>query len=288
MATPSELAQIITGYWKSAALSSAEHAQITKWGGAFDNQLVRVKALANAQRAMKLLVDAAVTSPTVRLLVFAANGLFENALLVEDGRITHFVLQAARDGRLDITSQMEAIKGDARFRSPRQIMLDGIYAAGTAGIFSIKDPSGLTSWLKSVSAAGIAITGALAGDPDAAVRAALLRILRDCAIPEALARQLKNGAVFAAASERLISSTLPAAARGGIHTLAVEADARVTRDLARLPSLGELAGFPTGDGAIEPTFPAAIAWYRRPGPIGAAIVGTLVGGVLARNARAAR
>ena len=288
MATPAELAQIITSYWKSAALSSADYAAIMKWGGALSNVLSRVQSLAIAQRAMKQLVDISTSDPAVRLSVFAANGLFESALLVEDGRLTQIVLMHARNGDLDWISRMELMKGDAGFRSPRQIMLDGIYDAGTAGIFSIKDPSGLTSWLKSVHAAGIAISGAAQGDPDPAVRAALLRILRDAAIPEDLARQLKNARMFESTTERLIASPLPAMARAGIQTLVVEADARVTRDLARLPSLGELAGFPTGDGAIEATLPPALAWYRRPAVAGAALIGIVGGGVLARNSRAAR
>lgn len=288
MASPQENAFVLESYWRTAAMSASDFDAVSK-GKIVAVAAPKISALARAMRAMKELCKQATSSPAIRLEVFAKQSLFETALLVEDGRWTNVLLSHARRGELNVGAELyHLIAADRNLRSPRQIMLDEIHAAGTAGIFSIKDPSGLTSWLLSVHAAGIAISGALKGDPDGRVRAALLRLLRDCAIPEELARALKTGRTFEALADKLAGETLPVDERRTIQALNNEADARVTRDLAQLPSFGELPAFPTGDGASAPTLPPATSWYSRPGTWITAALGLAAGGLAAGDRRRAR
>lgn len=289
--TPEQNAQTLINYWKSAAMPTAEYnafvAAITK-GQGITISYERAVALAKAQLAMKELVQQATSSPAIRISAFARNGIFEQSLLLEDGRMTSIILAAARAGLLDMIALSPLVQADRNLRPPRQIMLDAIYSAGTAGIFSIKDPSGLTSWLRSVSAAGIAIIGAVKGDPDGGTRAALLKLLRDLAMPVELARALKEGRTFEALVELLPASPLPVEARKTIQVLGSEADARVSRELAQLPDLGALPSFPTGDGALAPTLPPAIAWYRRPVYWFVASGGLIAGGLAVGGKRRTR
>jgi hypothetical protein len=282
MPSPHDNALTLASYWKSAAMTAQDFEAVAA-GRLVGSAPPRISALVRAIRAMKELCSQAARDPNVRLGAFAGSSIFETALLVEDGRWTRVLLEAARERSLGWTFEVELLTADQNLRSPRQIMLDSIHSAGTAGIFSIKDPSGLTSWLKSVHAGGIAITAALKGDPDGRVRAALLRLLRDCAIPEELARQLKTGRTFEGLAERLAGEALPVEERRVIQVLGSEADARVTRDLAELPTLGQLPAFPTGDGALAPTLPPAVAWYRRPGVWITSALGIVAGGVAAGN-----
>lgn len=286
MPTPQENAQILIEYWKSAALTSKQFEAFASSSGKLTGALGAAQQLARAMRTMKELISQATANPSVRITAFAGNGIFEQSILLEDGRLTGILLNAARAGQVDTFTLQALWNADHNLRTPRQIMLDGIYSAGTAGIFVIKDPSGMTSWLKSVHAAGIAILGAIKGDPDGAARAALLKLLRDVALPVELARALKTGRAFEALTELLPASPLSIDARRTIQVLGAEADARMTRDLAQLPDLGQLPAFPTGDGALASTLPPALAWYRRPGFWATGVLGILAGGAAA--ARAAR
>lgn len=283
--TAQQRAQWMLSYWQSMAMSSAQYAAWMVNENAGNVSAIAVaQKIAEAQRTMKLLVAECTSSPTTRLSAFAGNGLFEQALLLEDGRLTGVVLSAARAGRVDTFTLAALMAGDRNLRPPRQIMLDMIYDAGTAGIFAIKEPSGMTSWIKSVNAAGIACSGTIKGDPDAGPRAALLKILRDVAIPLELARSLKEAQTFEALIELLPGLTLPVDARRTLQALAASADGRITRQLAEA-NMGGLPLFPTGDGTQVMTLPADLAWWRRPGTWLVGAGGLITGGIAYGRAR---
>lgn len=276
--TAQQRAQWMLSYWQSMAMTSAQAAAWTSASGHTSGVLPMAQKIAEAQRTMKALVAECVSSPTTRIAAFAGNGLFEQALLLEDGRWTGAILSVARAGLVDVLTLQALLGGDRNLRPPRQIMLDMIYDAGTAGIFSTKDPSGMTSWLKSVHASGIASTACIKGDPDPGARAALLKILRDVAIPLDLARALKEARVFETLNELLPGSTFPVDARRTLQALAASADGRITRQLAEA-SMGQLPTFPTGDGAQAATLDAALAWWRRPGPWFVGGLSAIAGGI---------
>lgn len=277
--TAQQRAQWMLSYWQSMALTSAQYAAWMAHEGQGQVSAVAVaQKIAEAQRTMKLLVEECTSSPTTRLSAFAGNGLFEQALLLEDGRLTGAVLTAARAGRVDTFTLAALMAGDRNLRPPRQIMLDMIYDAGAAGIFAIKDPSGVTSWLRSVNAAGIACSALIKGDPDGAARAAMLKILRDIAIPLELARSLKESRTFEALAELLTGSTFDTNTRRTLQALGASADGRITRALAEA-SIGSLPTFPTGDGVLAATLSADLAWWRRPGTWLVAGGGLIAGGL---------
>jgi len=278
--TAQQRAQWMLSYWQSMALTSSQ-AEIIAGAlaqGQTINDIPAAQKISEAQRTMKALVAECISSPTTRIAAFAANGLFEQALLLEDGRYTGAILGAARAGRVDFLTLQALLSGDRNLRPPRQIMLDMIYDAGTAGIFAIKDPSGVTSWLKSVHATGIASSACIKGDPDPGPRAALLKILRDVAIPLDLARELKEARVFETLNELLPSSTFDVNARRTLQALAASADGRVTKQLADA-TMGALPTFQTGDGAQAATLPADLAWWRRPGTWFVGGLSAIAGGI---------
>lgn len=276
--TPVENVQVLANYWKFASSNEA-------LGVVANRTLFGIRSpefgqrLYGAMLAMKELCRDSASNTHARLNVFAANAIFETALLGrETTGVTDRVLAIAR-AEPSILRAMLA-KADSKLRAPREIMLDTIYDAGTGGLFSPQDPSGLTSWLRSVDVGASAISGALQSDPSAAVRAGLLRITRDLAIPVSIAELLEDQRVFEALTSLLAVSKFSTQERQALHELSLQALARVKRTFqANLPT------FPTGDGVRAPTLPPALPWYKQPMVAGVGIIGAIVGGALGARAR---
>lgn len=275
--TPAENVSALFEYWKFASSNEAIRNVADKMFGpsAIGQYAGRLYA---AMRAMKELCAASASNPYTRLNVFAASAVFETSLLGQDAVITQRILDAAR-ARAGI-ARATLMQADSKMRSPRQIMLDAIYSAGTGGLFSPQDASGLTSWLKSVDAASAAISSTIQADPEAGVRLSILQIIRDLAIPLKLAVLLKEQRTFEALASVLVSSGFTQQQRSALLEFSVDAQARVERTFqASLPS------FPTGDGALVQTLPPALPWYKQPMVAGISIVGAIVGGALGAKAR---
>lgn len=289
MATPTENAQTLHAYWQSAhrALSDNEIAMVALASGE------PLRRLAAAMRAMIELTEQAAYNPLARGR-FAAEGVFEGALLVEMTGYTDRLLRAA-EGTSGARLLLE--QADRKRRPPRQIMLDSIYAIGAGGVFFLPpDPSGATSWCKSVNVAGGALAGAIAGDPRPAVRASALRIVRDLALPaDWIVRPA--GAVPGADAQRgrielaimglldeLPTSHLGVSERSVLTSLGRAALARIESLVAAEEAqhvLAELPAFPTGDGGQVATFPPRGRWWRDPRVLAGGAIGLVIGGAVA-------
>lgn len=278
MATPNENVLTLRAYWKLANAT-----RLT--GGSDDIYKAAnlIRPLADAMIAMKELVATAAVNPHVRAQVFAASSVFEQALVGEGVDTTAKVFAAAPGGVAG------AILGAADYsrRPPRQIMLDGIWSAGVGGLFSPRDPSGVTSWLRSASVSAGAASGVIAGDPNPGVVAAALRIFRDLALPIIWLESASGFRAFEQLDSRLATTVWASGkvadlgARMTLKALSASAAGRVSSDLAALASLS-VASFMTGDGMNVPTVPPKRKpWYRHPGVISAGVVG-VIGGAVAR------
>lgn len=244
--------------------------------------------LAEAQEAMARLIAIAGVSPPARQ-AFAANSIFETAMVVDQTRSDILMSQSAA---LLTYTGIEAVFGQKyEHRTPRQIMLDGIYDAATGGFWGVKDPAGVTPWLHSVDVSAGAVAGTLKGDPSPDVRAAMLKMLRDIAIPEYWASFLKTSRVF-----ETLDSQLPAtqwnkfdavadlAARKVLQSLSASANGRIEAALAQ-NAMTQLPTFPTGDGKAAATLPPAkTPWYRNFKAMSATAIG-LVSGAYAAHRR---
>jgi len=244
--------------------------------------------LAGAQGAMSRLIAAAAISPPVRQ-AFAVNSIFETAMIVDQTRSDVLMAQNAV---LFTYTGIEAVFGERyEHRTPRQLMLDGIYDVATGGWWGYKDPSGVTKWLRSVDVSAGAVAGTLKGDPSPDVRAAMLKILRDVAIPEYWASFLKTSRVFETLDSQLpttqwnkYDTIADLAARKVLQSLSASAQGRVEADLAQY-AMTQLPTFPTGDGKQAATLPPAkTPWYRSLKTLSATAIG-LVSGAYAAHRR---
>lgn len=264
MATPIENAQTLQAFWKA------------NFSDAFQD---RATPLVHAMLAMKELVDQSSTNPSTRLEVFGKQAIFNAALFEYGGWVDQLIASARAQGGLPFAFLAQ---GDRELRPPRQIMLDGIYRAGTGGLFSPKDPSGVTSWVYSETVASGALVGTLKGDPVPGVRAAALRIVRDLAIPEMWVTFFKDQAVFASVDETIKQADWSTGDRRTLTALSAGAAGRVDTELAKSAAgaLPALPMFPTGDGSRVPTtLPPPKRWYQN-GPMIASGVGGVIGGMM--------
>lgn len=280
MATPIENINAIRSYWSTMAT----------WRNTVNIPFAYepfVNAYYNGVRAMKELIEQCASNAFTRTDVFARSSVFEQCLAADPNT------ELARRQLLGAGSFVTATMRDADSggRALREIMLDGIYKAGNGGFFSQRDPSGLTSWVNSVSVAGGVAAGVLVGDTNPGSVAALLKIVRDLALPVFWLSFLTNQRVFATLDSRLPttvwSSTQASdlSARVTLQALNAAAAGRVATDLAKLAS-ATLPTFLTGDGANAATTPApAKPWYRRGDIWAGSAIGLVAGGAAAQSAR---
>lgn len=280
MATPIENINTIRAYWTTMA-TWRENPTWLQPHEPF------AAAYYNGARAMKSLIEQCSNNVFTRAEVFARSSVFEQCLVADPNtELARRKLLAA--GWIIQRNMLEADSGG---RALREIMLDGIYKAGNGGFFSSKDPSGLTSWLHSVSVAGGAAASVLIGDTNPGAVAALLKILRDLALPVFWLTFLTNQRAFATLDSRLPttvwSSTQAAdlSSRVTLKALSAAASGRVATDLAKLAQ-ATLPTFVTGDGANAPTTPPpAKPWYRRGNVWAGSAIGLVAGGAVAQSAR---
>jgi hypothetical protein len=299
MATPNENVQTLKAYWK-LALSTKLSDNATLF-----SQQVMVqgldKKLYNARTAMAELLSQARNNPYVRTQTFAVQNVFSDALLMEAGGFTDRLIKQASGLASSLVGKIP----------PRLIMLDGIFGAGDGGFFAAADPAGLTSWLGSedVSLAGISVT--ISNDPDPAVRASALRIIKSLALP---VRWVQRPAVPAGQDQspefnptqlekaiKTLQAYLPASpwkqgVRSGLSDLASQAIGRLG-DLAfqvaakqaasvaaGLPGLSGFTRVVTGDGKDVPTTPPAPKpWYRNGQVLSAGAIAFAGGAVYAKH-----
>lgn len=282
MATPTENLQKIRAYWQEAnALKLSGNTTLDA------PSLIALARLYYAgATAMKELVRQAGDNTYTRNEVFAANSVFEQALTGEPWDVHHKFSSVP-------LAEATAREGDRDVRPLRQIMLDGIYKAGAGGLFSPRDPSGVTSWLRSVDVSAGAVVATLKGDKVYGVVAVMAQIIRDLALPVFWLEALTNQQAFPALESRLVTTPWFAnqkadlAARVTLQGLAASASGRVATDLAKLaqaklPTLP----VPTGSGETAPTVPPVKKrWYQR-GELWAAMsIGVIGGGAAATRPR---
>lgn len=241
--------------------------------------------LRGAQNAMASLVDAATTNSTVRAQ-FAASSIFETAMIVDQTRSDLAAVDVAQ------ATGITAIFGNVENRPPRLIMLDGIYDVLAGGFFGTRPVDGITPYLHSVDVSAGAVVGTLKGDPRPEVRASMLKMLRDVAIPQYWASFFATERVFETLDAQLpvttwnkFDSTADLADRKVLQSLSASANGRVQSDLAK-NAMATLPQFPTGDGKLASTLPPpAKPWYKNGRMISAGVLGLLAGGAAYQNRR---
>lgn len=281
MATPVENVNTIRAYWSKLAEFPSS---TTGYPAAFFQQYA--SAYYYAARAMKELISQCGANTFTRTDVFARSSVFEQCLAADQSaeRIRNILLHES--GPVNASIMLD---GDSGARALREIMLDGIYQAGNGGFFSQKDPSGLTSWLNSVSVAAGAAAGVLHGDTNPGAVASLLKIVRDLALPMFWVTFFTNQRSFAILDSRLPTTVWSSntvsdySSRVTLKALSAAAAGRVATDLARYAQ-GTLPTFPTGTGDVPTTPAPPKAWYRRGEVWGLSAIG-LVGGAAAAQAR---
>jgi len=258
MATPSDNTQLLINYWANG-------------GNVFD--------LAHAMQAMKELVGQAANSADVRANVFADSSIFELALLDEPRGQTDSLIDSAQRGTSAAAGAVAALQiVDRDMRPPRQIMLDGIHDAAMGGLFSSADPSGLSSWISSPAQASDVIQGVIASDPSPGAKAAMLRVIRDLALPADVVRALAGSSAFASLDDQLSRSQWPTAIRVVLQTLSAAARGRIQGDAAK----AALASLPTFGAGGFPTIPAPpVPVWANPRAIAAGVLGLITGGIAA-------
>lgn len=259
MSTPAQNIQTLRSYWQNSG---------TPTGPIYLPQALG--EYLNAQVAMTELCDQAASDAGVRAQ-FANAAVFETAMINDQLATAEIIMREGGAFR-------------ASSAPPRQIMLDAIIAASTGGWWKDTDPSGVTSWLRSVDVAAGAFVGNMKTDPVAEVRAAGLRLVTDVAIPEFWLTFFKSQQLFESVEESLKTSSAPVATRMVLRALSASAQGRVERDLAKLPSFGQLAQFPTGDGSQAATVPAPRKpWYRDGRTLATGTFGLLIGAFVANR-----
>jgi hypothetical protein len=284
MATPTENVQAIRNYWSKMAT-----LDVARWRSATFVNPGQFRPYADAYygavRAMKELAKQASDNEFTRTSVFAGSSVFEQAMAVDLGTEQALLLLQTTD-RVDAQIMRE---GDSAVRSLREIMLDAIWKAGTGGWFSPKDPKGVTSWLhsESVSAAGVA--SVLIADTSPGAVGALLRLVRDLALPVFWLEFLTNQRAFATLDSRLAttvwsgSQTADLGARVTIKALSAAAAGRVGSDLARLAQM-RLSQVPMGNGMDAATTPPPPKpWYQRGELIAGSAIGIVSGAAVANS-----
>lgn len=278
MPTPVENINTVRAYW----------SQMAKWR---DNAAVQpyepfVSAYYYGVRAMKELVAQCASNAFTRTDVFARSSVFEQCLAADPATETARRTMLAA-GAIVAQTMRDADSGG---RALREIMLDGIYQAGNGGFFSQKDPSGLTSWLNSVSVAAGGAAGVIHGDTNPGAVASLLKIVRDLALPVFWVTFLMNQRSFAILNSRLPTTVWGSnavsdyASRVTIQALSASAEGHVG-ELARLMATGAtFPTFPTGTGDAATTPAPPKAWYRRGEVWGLSAIG-VVGGAAAAQSR---
>lgn len=281
--TPVENINLLFAYWDAANVKPP--FSITLGNLALGKQLLEALA------AMRELVAVASTNDEARR-TFAERGVFLRCLMLEPYGITDTFLKPgaveAAIGPMGLTwnKLAEHASGKAPAISPRQIMLDGIYAAAKGGLVSARSPSGMTSWINAAIPTGAAIATAIQEDPGEGPMAALLKILTDLAIPMEWVTILLGTNTFALAAERLQTVAWSADARKAVHGLAASAAGRARTAAAAVFDPNTLPKFQTGDGTPTPTLPpAAKPWYDRGEFWGAILAGIAGGAALASKPR---
>lgn len=238
MATPDENAATLLAYWAYAVSNDdvltfyrnvRTGANVDVTGGAIGSE--PASRLYYASNAMTELMDQCAGNPYARANSFAANAIFETALLSEAIGVTDLLLADTSDY---VYGALHGLK------APRQIMLEAIEKAGTGGLFSPGDPSGMTSWVKSVDVAGPAIVSTIKIDPSGAVTASALQIVRDLALPAEWLSLIKQEQTFETLNNRIPVTTWSSntiadlALRTQLQGLSKAAAGRVGKDLAQL------------------------------------------------------
>ena len=204
LAAPTDDVSIIQTYWRDAA--AIDPGSLGQGSDVAVGSNPQVQQLGNecaqAIAAMQDLVDASGSNPYTRQTVFAGNAIFESALsqtgvLATLGITATEASAGTTDFLVALSSSLTGISGSA---PPRQVMLDGIYKAGVGGLFTPKDPTGITSWVHDLAAAESGIATALTTDPNAAVRASCLKIVADLALPVVWVK--RTAATFGATPQR--------------------------------------------------------------------------------------
>lgn len=209
------------------------------------NPLERSDALHRAEEAMTDLVSSAHFGGDARSALARA-AILEKALLPTS-------VARERDA-LIVADGMTWNRGPGEVRL---ILLRGIYDAATGGIWGAEDPSGITEWIRGEASGREAVISALGTDPDPKVRAALLKIVRDVALPASWFAPLLQDRLFERIAVQVKEADWSAAERRVVGSLAEQAAGRVGTELAKLATanLSALPGFVAGDGAKVPTVP---------------------------------
>lgn len=284
MATPSENIATIQAYW--AAMAQVPTNLPTVGAGGYGYDEIPNKFY-YAARAMTELIDQSANNLYTRTNIFGGASMFETALLADIAGdwFRGWVLSAP-----DNTSSFaaKAMFQDSGGRSIRQIMLDGIYRAGSGGWFSPRTADGVTSWLHSVQVSGSGVLATIRADGDPNVVSAMLRILAELAIPQFWVTFLQDQRAFTTLDSRLATtqwSTNPDAdyaARNALKALSAAAAGRVGAEYAASQTNALLTTiFKTGDGSDAPTVPPiAKKWWQQGGIWAGGVVG-LIGGAAA-------
>lgn len=147
----------------------------------------------------------------------------------------------------------------------RLAMLEGIYKSASGGVWAAPTPAGITTWLGSEYGGKANFITALETDPDPRVRAVLLKIVRDVAVPASWFATFKERRIFEKLDVQAREADWGVFERRAVSALSGQADGRTSVALAQLAlgDLSKLPAFPTGEGALAPTAPApAKRWYR--------------------------
>lgn len=264
MATPSENIKILIAYWSDTTAFN------------YLNATDLLRKYDAARGAMRELATAASFKHAGARDAFASSSMFERCMLNDNTKIEQNLrLMHAQAG------------GPSIGAPPRQILLDEMHASAIGHWWmgrADRDPSTITTWLRSADVAAGAFKAAMVTDPHAGGVAAGLRLVRDAALPAFWLTYLRANQFFETITERLKEAPWTVGERTTINALAAEAEGRVARDMA--PDLSALPSFVTGDGAVTPTVPPArLPWHKR-GELWAALgIGLAAGGAVGLKPR---
>lgn len=189
---------------------------------------------------------------------------------------------------------------DAFVRPSLQLALfDGLHKIGVGGFWTSGDPAGLTPWLGTEGGSRYALEAALTDPPRTPpgggpsielapeVIAALLRLLRDVALPVSWLAPLGRSDMFKRLEVRAASSTWPTSIRRMVLALVGQAQGRISTALAQIAAgSATFPSFPTGDGAsVATTQPQPRPWYRQGLPWIGIAAGVVGGGAVASRLR---
>lgn len=289
---PTDYPNVLRAYWafmanfpSGAVIAMAANDQLTF-------QTTIIPKLAAAQIAMSTMVAAGGLSMIARATFADPNNvIFLQALTMEAAGGTDAVcaILGQQGGILKDLSLFSGITfptGDSlETRSPRQIMLEGILAAESGGLFGTPDPSGLATWISSESdVSGVA--GTLTGDNNGDVQLALLQLLRSVPVPLSWAQVLTP--LGGGTGAQIPSGPLATLqARAGVQAWSSDPTAQsayvggITSGVAKLQALlgpialqmsnpanaaalaAHMASFTAGNGSqVAVTAPPPKDWYR--------------------------